>query len=61
MRRLQCKNCRKWDDRDFGKVISQEITIGHLPGFGDRKIPIRISTVECTKCGHTWTYRKKRQ
>lgn len=68
MRKRQCVNCDEGGCNgisqtefvaDKGKVISVRNTTGKLPGLGDNVFPVRVYNVECSKCGHTWRYRKK--
>lgn len=64
MRKRQCKQCNKWDPYnicDYGKVINKFPAFGYLPGCGNDKFFIFIYIVRCTKCGRTWTYRKKKK
>lgn len=68
MRKLQCAECdiggsyhytaRELGYKDHGNVTHARDTTGTLPGLLG-EFPIRIHTVECTKCGRIWHYRKK--
>lgn len=43
----------------FGAVTGHKVNpCAKLPGL-EGTFAVRIYTVQCSKCGHTWTYRKK--
>lgn len=61
MRKRQCKFCNGDNKGNNGEVIQRVKGIGFLPGIKDIAFPTYDYTVQCNKCGHTWTYRKKRK
>ena len=59
MRRRQCKICNKMNEHLYGVVIKKKVMPNAvLPGL-DWPSDVRVYTVECSKCGRKWTYRKK--
>lgn len=74
MLRRQCKVCgpqmvvrvNKRDEMDFelipektGETIKKVVRpCMKLPGL-EEAVTVRVYTVQCSKCDHMWTYRKK--
>ena len=64
MRRFQCKQCDLWNEdrsEDHGKLVARDHSTAMLHGQGQTILPVSVYTIECSKCGRSWIFRRRRK